>query len=241
MTLKFTRMIPKKSYEHVVEQVQEAIFEGKIKAGERLPSEMKLKETFNTSRGTIREALRVLENKGLVSIRTGVKGGAVIKPANTRAMQDGIALLIRHQKVSLEQLGEFRAFLEGYAAHKAALTAKKEDIQILNTILDGIRAHIKTGPENWKEFHILDAKFHKQIAAMADNPLVLANLTCIHENIHVYFQAYLPFSEKLRKEDFNELGRIAKAVEQGRPQEAEKEARLHIAKFSKFMEGCKDE
>ncbi len=236
MTLNFTRMVPKKSYEHVVEQIQEAIFEGQIKPGERLPSEMKLKETFNTSRGTIREALRVLEHKGLVSIRTGVKGGAVIKPANTMAMRGGIELLIRHQKISLEQLAEFRAYLEGAAAHKAALDAGKDEIQTLNKILDEIRAHVNTGPEDWEEFHRLDAKFHKQVAAMADNPLILANLACIHENIHVYFRTYLPFSQKWLQEDFNDLCRIADAVTQGRPADAEQEARNHIARFSKLME-----
>lgn len=236
MTLNFTQMVPKKSYEHVVEQIQDAIFDGQIKAGERLPSEMKLKETFNTSRGTIREALRVLEQKGLVSVRTGVKGGAVIKPANAMAMRDGIELLIRHQKISLEQLAEFRAYLEGAAAHKAALNAEKDAVRTLNGILDDIRAHIKTGPVDWEEFHRLDAKFHKQVAAMADNPLILANLACIHENIHVYFRKYLPFSTRLLQEDFDDLCAIAQAVTQGRPMDAEREARRHITKFSKLME-----
>lgn len=236
MALNFTRMIPKKSYEHVVEQIEDAIFKGQIKAGERLPSEMKLKETFNTSRGTIREALRVLEHKGLITVRTGVKGGAVIQPANTRAMQDGIALLIRHRQVSLEQLAEFRAYLEGAAAHKAALYGGKEQVKALNDILDQIRAHVKTDPKDWEEFHRLDAQFHEHIAVMADNPLMLANHTCIHENIHVYFSSYLPFSQKLLNEDFNDLCRIAEAVTHGRPGDAEKEARQHICKFSKLME-----
>ena len=235
MGLKFTRMKPKKSYEHVVEQIQEAIFKGDIQAGERLPSEMKLKETFNTSRGTVREALRVLEHKGLVSIKTGVKGGAVIKPANTRAVRDGIALLIRHQKASLEQLAEFRAHLEGFAAQKAACHAKKDQIKVLNRIIADIRAHVDSGPTDWEEFHRRDAEFHKQLAVMANNPLVLANLSAVHENIHVYFHTYLPFSKKLLDDDFNDLCRIAKAVEEGRPDAAEKAARHHIAKFTRLM------
>ncbi len=233
--MNFTRMKPRKSYEHVVEQIETAIFQGQVKAGERLPSEMKLKEAFSTSRGTIREALRVLENKGLVSIRTGVKGGAIVKPANTRAMRNGMELLIHHQKVSLEHLAEFRIFLEGIAAQKAARNGNKEQVITLNQILDEIRAHIETGPEDWEEFHKLDAKFHKQVAAMADNPLVLANLTCIHENIHVYFHSFLPFSIQLLTEDFNDLCRIARAVENQKPHEAENEARQHIAKFTKLM------
>ncbi|WDP88430.1 MAG: FadR family transcriptional regulator [Desulfobacter sp.] len=238
--MNFTQMVPKKSYEHVVEQIQEAIFEGRIKPGERLPSEMKLKETFNTSRGTIREALRVLEHKGLVAIRTGVKGGAVIKQANSRAMRDGIELLIRHRQVSLEQLAEFRAHLEGYAARKAAEKKDKETLEILNNILEEIRIHVDSRPKDWEEFHRLDARFHKQTAIMADNPLVLANLTAVHENIHVYFHSYLPFSPQLLEEDFNDLCRIARSVAAGDGDAAEAAAQNHIAKFSRLMEGRQD-
>jgi DNA-binding GntR family transcriptional regulator len=155
-------------------------------------------------------------------------------------MQDGIALLIRHKKVSLEQLAEFRSYLEGVAAHKAALHGDKGQIGALNRILEEIRGFVETGPTDWEEFYKLDAKFHKQVAVMANNPLILANHTCIHENIHVYFRTYLPFSLELLREDFNDLCRIAEAVTQGRPEEAEKEARQHIARFSRHMEAHRD-
>ncbi len=237
MALNFTQATPKKSYEHVVEQIEEAIFNGSIKAGDRLPPEMQLKETFNTSRGTIREALLVLENKGLVAIRAGVKGGAEVQPANTRAMQDSIAVMIRHQQCSLEHLAEFRAFLEGYAARKAASNVTADQMKELDTIMADIEAHAATNPDNFDEFHRLDALFHQQIALMADNPLLLANQTCIHENIHVYFQTFLPFSNTLLTEDVNDLKAIHRAVTQKEPKEAEAAARQHVLKFSKLMEG----
>jgi GntR family transcriptional repressor for pyruvate dehydrogenase complex len=116
MDLKFIKMVPQKSYQHVVEQIQTAIIDGELKQGDCLPSEMKLKDAFDTSRGTIREALRVLEQKGLIGIRTGVKRGAVIKAFNTEAMSDSMALLIRHGNVSLPHLAEFRKLLEGQVA-----------------------------------------------------------------------------------------------------------------------------
>ena len=236
MDLNFAQMTPKKSYEHVVEQIEQAIFDGDIQAGERLPPEMKLKETFNTSRGTIREALRILENKGLVVIRSGVKGGAEVLPANTQAMQDSISTMIRFQQCSLEDLAEFRSFLEGYAARKAATKGNEKQIQKLNRILADVEAHVETGPENWDEFHRLDALFHQQIAYMAGNPLLLANQSCIHENIHVYFQTYLPFSKALLDEDVDDLRIIARAISRGKAREAEAAAMKHVMKFSQLME-----
>lgn len=236
MDVTFDKMVPVKSYQHVVEQVESAILDGALRQGERLPSEMKLKEMFGTSRGTVREALRVLEQKGLVTIRTGVKGGATVKEANTEAMSDGMALLIRQQRVSLEKLAEFREFLEGFAAEKAAERCDKEEIAALNAILKSIEAHVSSEPEDWHEFHRLDAIFHRRLAEMADNPLVEANLSTIHENIHGYFQKYLPFSRELLLEDVDDLRRIAAAVERGDAQGAGEATRFHIARFSAMME-----
>ena len=55
-------------FRDVVEQIQEAIIQGRLKVGDRLPAERELKEMLQTSRGTLREALRVLEQKGLIEI-----------------------------------------------------------------------------------------------------------------------------------------------------------------------------
>lgn len=234
MGLTFTRMESKKSYQHVVEQIQAAICDGELKKGDRLPPEMKLKDMFETSRGTVREALRVLEQKGLISIRTGVKGGAVIKGANTEAMSDSMALLIRHRKVSLHHLARFRELLEGHAAEQAACSAKDHEIEALKTILDKIREHIATDPDNWEEFHRLDAMFHQTLAG--DNPLVQANLATIHENIHTYFHSLLPFSRDLLDEDFKDLCRIMAAVEKKDAVKAGSLARDHVARFAGLME-----
>jgi len=235
MGLNFAKMVPKKSYQHVVEQIQTAIIEGDLKQGERLPSEMKLKDLFDTSRGTIREALRVLEQKGLISIRTGVKGGAVIKAANTDAMGDTIALLIRHQKVSLHHLAEFRELIEGHAAQQAAILANEDDIRKLREILAEIEALVDTEPSGWESFHFLDAGFHQELARISQNPLLQANLVTIHDNIHTYFHQYLPFSRELLFQDFKDLCHIMDAVEKQDENQAKKVARHHVARFNQFM------
>ncbi|MBU1342664.1 MAG: GntR family transcriptional regulator, partial [Proteobacteria bacterium] len=161
MNIQFKKMKPQKSYQHVVDEIVTAICDGSIKEGDRLPSEMKLKEMFDTSRGTIREALRVLEQKGLVSIKTGVTGGARVQAANTKPMSDSVGILIRQQKVSLHHLAEFRKMMEGHISEQAAKIASKKEIKKLQSILKEADAHIKTKPTDWKEFHKMDAKFHQ--------------------------------------------------------------------------------
>ncbi len=236
MNVQFRKMKPVKSYQHVVDEIQTAICEGNIKEGEKLPSEMKLKEMFDTSRGTIREALRVLEQKGLVSIRTGVNGGARIQGATTKPMTDSVAILIRQQKVSLRHLAEFRKMMEGHISEQAAKNADKADIRKLKAILSDAAAHIETKPSGWKEFHKMDAKFHLTLAKMAKNPLLEANLAAVHDNIQIYFHQYLPWSEALLHDNFKDLCDIADAVEKKDPVAARKIAEDHVAKFNALME-----
>ncbi|MEA3434905.1 MAG: FCD domain-containing protein [Thermodesulfobacteriota bacterium] len=225
-----------KSYQNVVDQIQSAICEGSLKDGDKLPSEMKLTKMFDTSRGTIREALRVLEQKGLISVKTGVKGGPIVKEANTRPMSESIALLIRHQKVSLHHLAQFRKILEGHIAAQTALMAGKNEINQLKAILKEAKMHIKTKPSGWEEFHKMDATFHMILAKTAKNPLIEANLQSIHDNIQIYFKQYLPFSDALLMDNYEDLCKIVEAVENKNSQAARQLAETHVTKFNDLME-----
>jgi len=107
-----------KVFQDVVEQIQEAIFDGRLETGQTLPAERELKGIFNISRGTLREALRVLEQKGLIEIKLGVGGGSIVKAVDIEQISESLGLLIRSQKVSLNHLAQFREDVEStIAAH----------------------------------------------------------------------------------------------------------------------------
>ena len=103
-------------FQDVVEQIQEAILQGTLNPGDKLPPERELKEMFGASRGTLREALRILEQKGLITIKIGVAGGAVVNALSTDQVSESLDLLIRYQKASLKDLAEFREGVEGLVA-----------------------------------------------------------------------------------------------------------------------------
>jgi GntR family transcriptional repressor for pyruvate dehydrogenase complex len=126
MELKFQKMKSTRSFQQVADQIQAAILDGSLKPGDKLPAEMKLKDMFDTSRGTLREALRVLEQKGLIDIKTGVGGGAVIKAIDTQKITEHLDFLIQYQKVTLDHLSEFRYEVEGTIASLAAERATPE-------------------------------------------------------------------------------------------------------------------
>ena len=100
-------------FQDLVDQIQEAIVDGRLKPGDKLPPQRELVDMFQTSRASIREALRVLEQKGLIEVKLGVSGGAVIKAAGTDSITDGLTLLLQQQHVSPDHLAEFRESIEG--------------------------------------------------------------------------------------------------------------------------------
>lgn len=234
--LEFDKLERIRSYQHVVDQIQAAVCDGRLKHGDRLPSELKLTRMFAASRGTIREALRVLEQKGLIAVKTGVKGGPRVREANTRPMRDNIGLLIQRKKVSLAHLAQFRVLLEGYAAERAADQASPGEIAALTGLLDRAARYVYTRPDDWRQFHEMDAQFHLMLAGIARNPLLEANLKTIHDNIQVYFRDYLPFSRKRLADNLTDLMNILDAVRQKDRKRAKSLAESHVARFNRLME-----
>jgi len=222
-------------FQDVVDQIQEQILSGKIKEGEMLPSERDLRDLFKVSRGTIREALRVLEQKGLIEIRLGVSGGAVVKSASVGKVSESLALLIRHQKISLAHLAEFREELEGDIASMAAQRAGKEMIRRLVELLNQASVYAEGGAEYASDFLEVDKKFHLALARMTGNPMFEAIERIVHENIISYYDSFLEMGPERIAENYEDLKGLLSAVEQGDKDKARLIARRHVARFSSYM------
>ncbi len=222
-------------FQDVIEQVQEAILEGKLKAGDRLPAERKLKEMFQTSRGTLREALRVLEQKGLIEIKTGTNGGAIVKTVSSTQVSESLDLLIRSRKVSLNDLAEFREGVEGIVTGLAAERAKKKDIQLLKKILKDAESIVLEDTIDWDGFINNDNDFHMELARIAGNPIYKSILKTVHDNINRYYLQFLAKKKKLVKKNYNDICKIAEAVEMRQVDIASSLARSHVAQFNSFM------
>ena len=223
-------------FEDVVDQIQEAILQGRLQAGSRLPAERELKEMFKTSRGTLREALRVLEQKGLIAIKTGVNGGAIVKVVTTRQVSESLALLLRYQKVSLRDLAEFREGVEGIVASLAAERAKREDIQYLKQLLTEAEAFLEGGVSDWAAFIQVDNQIHMGLARIARNPVYESFLQTVYDNIYRYFDQYLPREAGLLRENYQDLCEIVRAVEKGESAKARLLVQNHVYRFNRLME-----
>jgi GntR family transcriptional repressor for pyruvate dehydrogenase complex len=232
----FQRARQSRVFQDVVTQIQEAILTGKLKAGDKLPSERELRQLFRTSRGTLREALRVLEQKGLIEIRIGVGGGAVVRAVNTEKISESLALLIRSQGVSLSHLAEFREVVEGMVASLAAQRASKADVQDLHEMLKQAAAYLQKGAAYWDNFIRVDKQFHLTLARVTGNPVFMYVLQTIHENIHRYYERYLPKDAEVLGENYRDLCDIATAVGEADTNKAGSLARDHVRRFNTYME-----
>jgi DNA-binding FadR family transcriptional regulator len=221
-------------FQDVVEQIQNAILGGKLAPGTRLPAERELKDMFNTSRGTLREALRVLEQKGLIEIKLGVAGGAIVKRIDTDPIAESLALLIRSGKISLDHLAEFRIKIESSIAELAALRATPEDIQKMETLFKKAKTDFEN--QEWDNFLKTDQAMHTYIGIMSRNPVFQFVQKSIHDNIHPYYKDYLPMNHETILENLNDFKKIIRAMKSHDSAAAAAIIKDHVERFNQKMQ-----
>ena len=222
-------------FQDVIDQVEDAILQGKLREGDKLPPERELTEILGASRGTVREALRVLEEKGFIEVKTGVAGGAMIKSVPPAKVTESLARVIRSQQVSMTDLSEFRQGIEGLVAGIAAERAGAGDIVNLDRLLDEAESCIERGLAGWEELIAVDNRLHSVLAEIAENTLYQMVLHSVHENITRYYDRLLQRGEDRMKENFKDLQDIVEAVRSADPEQARYLAQNHVRKFSRYM------
>lgn len=172
-------------YEHIVEQIHALIADGKLKAGDQLPPERVLAETFRVSRTSVREALRALELSGFVEGRQG--GGTFVRAPSADDLVQPLASALLIGKRELLDVLEVREMIEPALARLAAHRARAEQIAELEAILDRQAEKVRLGESYPEE----DAAFHHVIAIAADNPLVLRLLDVVLDLLRELRAGYL--------------------------------------------------
>lgn len=160
---------PVRAYQRVVEQIESALLAGDLAAGTNLPSERELMRQFQVSRATIREALRVLESRGLVRSRPGNPNGAEVLSFQTNLLRTPLTHLARVEHISLADLLQFRMVLEGSATYLAALLRTDEQLTEMERALEAMESSADLG---LAEFSAADLKFHDAVARASGNELL---------------------------------------------------------------------
>jgi DNA-binding FadR family transcriptional regulator len=161
---------PGRVSEAIVHRIKEQITDGRLAAGHKLPAEREMARRFKTSRVSVREAYRSLEDLGVLRIRRGAEGGAFIAKLDHEPVLRSLALVLRLGRTSHRQLTDARMLIEPPIAHLAALRARKEDVARLERVLVREEEEARrTGP-----FRPTDSRFHRSVADCTRNlPLIV--------------------------------------------------------------------
>lgn len=165
----------------IAETLTEAIMGGRLAPGERLPSERELGEQFDVSRTVIREAVRSLAAKGLVSVTSG--RGVEVAAVTAETVTGSFRLFLRGQRFfDYRKIHEVRCAVEVETAGLAAGRARPHDIDALTTLCNDLERHLAN--EDYQAAAASDFEFHRTLMAVADNELFLVMLDPISDILH---------------------------------------------------------
>jgi GntR family transcriptional regulator, transcriptional repressor for pyruvate dehydrogenase complex len=221
----------RRAFEDVVAQIERAILDGHLKPGQRLPPERELTEQFAVGRGTLREALRVLEYSGLIAVRKGTMGGAFVSHSSSLMVANSLKWLVRMRRISVQELSELRERLEGGAARDAARRATRSDLKRLEDIVVELR-QVSKKRELWRRALDLDLQFHQKLAEASGNVLSYAVMCSLIDCMHEAFEA-IPDDQGERV--FRDHHRLLRQVRTGDGAGAEQTLRRHIRYFTRLI------
>ena len=166
------------SHELVVDQIRRAIGTGRYLPGERLPAERELARQLGVSRTTVREALKILQDEGLIEIRRGRSGGPTV--VSHKMLAADARKLVRARLVEIEEVFDFRVAVEGACAKLAAERRTDAEVEQLRERMYRLDAFVdvagytesETAPPS--RFFALDVDYHRAIAKAARSAMLLA-------------------------------------------------------------------
>lgn len=170
-----------RTYELVLDRVEEQILTGELRVGDRLPPERDLAQRLGVSRSAVREAMRTLEAHGVVQagVGTGPDSGTIVTSMSSEALTRLLRLHVGLANFPTRDLVEARVMLERWSARLASANATADDL----VRLEGILARMEAPDTTRSSFNDLDTDFHVAIAEAGGNRLVADLTTAIRGSL----------------------------------------------------------
>ena len=166
-----TPIAPRRLHEQVVRAITERIVAGELRTGDALPTEAEMSVEYGVSRSSVREALRVLAEKGMIEVRHGL--GTRVNPPEQWDFLDTMVLAVRRERGAMvgiiSDLLEARRILEGEVAALAAERATKEDCDRLGSALEQMQRSTRD-PSAFAEG---DFAFHRALLEATRNRVLV--------------------------------------------------------------------
>lgn len=215
-----------RAYEQAAEQISARILDGAWQPGDRLPSERDLALQLGISRGSTREALRVLEAMGWLEIRPG--DGTIVR--DRRAKQNGAAAVhfLAGLSVEVGDLWEARKLIEPGAAYLAAERCDAAELAEIETVLTKMEELAARGEQ--ADVFKANPDFHMAVAWASGNAMI-AHLQRLLVEAELQAMRTVTHEDRTPQQASKTLAehrRIYEEIRAGRPREAERTAFDHL-------------
>ncbi|WP_431284541.1 FadR/GntR family transcriptional regulator [Humitalea sp. 24SJ18S-53] len=213
-----------KSYDLLASQLREAILTGDIPEGSRLPTERELVIQTGLSRGSVREALRMLATEGLVNPRRGRLGGNMVSLPGSENLAHLIGQFVRGRKISVHALHETRELIEPLLARIAAQRRTPQDLDRLWALQNELVA----AAGNFQRFSIVNVQWHLAVAEASGNELLATFLKSLSFGVAAATTTEVYNTTETRNAVIKIHDMINQAIEQQDGDKAERYMRRHL-------------
>ncbi len=201
----------------VADKIKEWVVEDGLNRGDRLPGEAELMAQFGMAKGTIREAMRILEAQGLIKTRTGPGGGSFVHEVSKERARALLGNYFYFKNLTIADIYQLRSVLEPELA--ASLAGRLDE-----DALKALRANIAefdtpaTDAEEERARHIVSLRFHAMLAAQSSNPLLaflIDFMACMLSDLTVYRRLFDPPNTELWQRGRDYQMRLLEALRDG--------------------------
>lgn len=228
LSLKATRRTPKTS-EVIARDLAHHIINNDLPEGSMLPVEKEMLESLGVGRTTLREALRLLETRGVLTIRAGPNGGPVVRRPRPADFSDALTLILQFEGASLADVWEARVALEPKIAELAASRVTKAQLEELDDSVAMILENLERQDVFLKE----NQRFHEIIARAAGSKVLIIMQETIR-SIADGAVLGVQYSSSRRKAVAEAHRRIADALRKHDGAAASETMRQHVSEAGTF-------
>lgn len=214
-------------------ELRTRIVNGSYSIGDLLPAERTLSETCQVSRTTVREALRILEVQELIEIRPGRSGGAVVRHPSPQLVADSLDMLIRAQRIELQELLDARKAIEPTSARLAAIHRTNEELAEIEAAQETLIGAID-GPH--LDFNRANLEWHSAISRASHNRVLISVMNALSPAIYRSTEMESVLTRPIREATALAHRKITEAIAKQRPEEAGKRMTAHVTAAADELE-----
>jgi GntR family transcriptional regulator, transcriptional repressor for pyruvate dehydrogenase complex len=221
----------------VADQLRDMIILNGLRPGERLPATWLAEETLKVSRGTLREALKVLEFQGLITTKTGPGGGvfvAAVSPTRAIGILDNLFL---HESPSIPQIYAVRKLLEPELAAQVAGNLSGDAFERLQGAIRLYEAEPETPREEYSQ-RLAELDFHAELARNCPNKLlgfICEFLSSLLKDMAICREIYGKPHPILRETGLHYQIRLLRAINASDGARAREIMHSHMIEAEKYM------